>query len=139
VGRRTARIHGGRSLVSWWPVSHVSFQEPPRRRPYVALTSSRFGPVYRRGERVESGGVLVIRAAGESGPPQVGIVAGRNVGNAVLRNRIKRRLREAMSQIRLQPDTAYIVVASSRVAAMPFGALVDRLSRAIARTEEIET
>ena len=103
---------------------------------YVSLASSRFGVLYRRGRRSEIGGVLVIQGVGESGPPQVGIVAGRGVGNAVARNRAKRRLREAIRQVELRPDTAYIVVASTDTVDRPFEALIAGLGRAIVETEE---
>ena len=106
-----------------------------RSRQFVSLASSRFGPVYRNGHRSESGGIRVISADAEAGPPQVGIVAGRTVGNAVRRNRTKRRLREALGWVALRPDTAYVVVASPEVAAIPFGTLVDRLGEAIAGSE----
>lgn len=79
---------------------------------------------------------MVIQGSGESGPPQVGIVAGRGVGNAVLRNRAKRRLREAIRQVELRPDTAYVVVASTSTVAVPFDALIEALGQAIVETEE---
>jgi ribonuclease P protein component len=88
------------------------------------------------GRRADVNGVLVITAPGESGPAQVGIVAGRAVGNAVRRNRAKRRLREAMRQVELRPDTAYVVVASHEMVAAPFGEVKDRLRAAIAESEE---
>ncbi len=105
-------------------------------RPFASLASTRFGQVYRKGRRSEVGGVLVITGDGESGPPEVGIVAGRSVGNAVRRNRAKRRLREAMSQVELQPDATYVVVASPEVVAVPFAELKDRLRAAIVENEE---
>jgi ribonuclease P protein component len=66
----------------------------------------------------------------------VGIVAGRGVGNAVARNRAKRRLRQAIRQVELQPDTAYVVVASTDTVERPFEALISGLGRAIVETEE---
>jgi ribonuclease P protein component len=109
-----------------------------RPRGFVSLGSSRFGRVYRKGHRSESGGIRVISVEAEVGPPQVGIVAGRTVGNAVRRNRAKRRLREALGRVALRPDTAYVVVASPEVVAMPFGTLVGRLGEAIAGSEETQ-
>jgi ribonuclease P protein component len=88
-----------------------------RRRPYVSLRSgSGFATVYRDGVRNRVGGVLVIRASGEAGLPQVGFVAGRRLGNAVRRNLTKRRLREAAMEVPWDPGTAYVVVASPEVA-----------------------
>ncbi len=54
------------------------------------------------------------------GPPRVGIVVGRRVGEAVVRNRVKRRLREALTRAELGEATAYIVVAFPGVASASF-------------------
>jgi ribonuclease P protein component len=43
--------------------------------------------------------------------PRIGIVAGKKVGNAVNRNRAKRRLREAASRAHLRSQTDYILIA----------------------------
>jgi ribonuclease P protein component len=102
------------------------------------LASGQFAALYRRGTRSKSNGLLVISAPADPGPPQVGIVAGRGVGNAVRRNRAKRRLREAMSRAGLRSDTAYVVVASPEVVTMPFDRLMARLAEAITGIEETE-
>ena len=70
----------------------------------------------------------MLRAPGSLGPPQVGFVAARRVGNAVRRNRAKRRLREAMMKVELQANTAYI-------ATMGFDELTRRLREAITSGE----
>ena len=75
----------------------------------------------------------MIRTSAEIGPPQVGIVASRRVGNAVLRNRAKRRLREAMMSVELEPDTAYVVVAPAGAVTMEFDELTRRLREAVGR------
>lgn len=116
--------------------SRVGDGSLPSGRPFVALASSRFVAVYRRGRRSGDAGLVVISASGDSGPAQVGIVAGRGVGNAVRRNRAKRRLREALCLVGLRPGTAYVVIASHEVVAMPFDQLVRRLAEAIEGTEE---
>jgi len=74
----------------------------------------------------------VLRVPASIGPPQVGIVAARRVGNAVRRNRAKRRLREALMNVELQPDTAYVVIASPNVVTMSFDDLTRRLREAVA-------
>ncbi len=66
----------------------------------------------------------------DPGPPQVAFVANRKVGGAVQRNRAKRRLREAMRRVALEPDTAYVVQATSAVLEASFMQLVDWLTMA---------
>ncbi len=85
------------------------------------------------------GAVTVVRAPGPAGPPEVGIVAGRRVGNAVRRNRAKRRLREAMARVPLATGTTYVVVAGPGVVEAEFSRLVDWVRRAVGgETEERE-
>ncbi|MEN8233406.1 MAG: ribonuclease P protein component [Actinomycetota bacterium] len=105
---------------------------PRHGRPYVSLRPShRFAAVFDTGESARVGGVKVIRAAGTDGPPQVGIVASRRVGNAVQRNRAKRRIREALRFAELLPDSAYVVVSSPSVSTTSFERLVQNLREAI--------
>jgi len=81
----------------------------------------------------------VIRTPAETGPPQVGIVASRRVGSAVRRNRAKRRLREAMMCVELEPDTAYVVVAPAGAVTMEFDELTRRVREAVYRGKHEES
>jgi ribonuclease P protein component len=74
----------------------------------------------------------VIQATGQGTTPEVGVVAGRRVGNAVKRNRAKRRLRAAIHAANLRQNTAYVVVASSDVLDAPFVELTRWLNKAVA-------
>ena len=67
----------------------------------------------------------------DSDMPEVGFVAGKKVGNAVARNRAKRRLRAATRQISLARGTSYVFVASADVLHAPFRILVRGLEDAI--------
>ena len=78
----------------------------------------------------------MICDSGESGLPQVGVVASRRVGGSVTRNRAKRRLREALTRVELMPDTAYVVIASPGVVTMGFDRLVSELGEAIVASGE---
>ncbi len=60
--------------------------------------------------------------------PRLGIVAGKKVGNAVNRNRAKRRLREAAHLAHLVPQTDYILIAGPECIEMDFRDLVEAIS-----------
>jgi len=75
--------------------------------------------------------VTVISRPTGSGPTEVAVVAGRKVGNAVQRNRAKRRLREAVRRTPLRPGTAYVFIASPAVVEAPFDRLVDDVRRVV--------
>jgi len=77
-----------------------------------------------------------VRLGGTEGRPEVGVVAGRKVGNAVRRNRAKRRLREAVARVPLQPGAAYIVIASPPVVDAPFDRLVEWVADAVGDAKE---
>jgi len=94
-------------------------------KPYASLRRSPdIGRVRRVGTRRRAGGITVFAAQGGSGPPRVAFVAGRGVGNAVRRNRAKRRLREAVRQVSLPGGRDYVVIASAIVVEAPFETVV---------------
>ena len=85
---------------------------------------------------------LVLQAApapaaeAESGLMRVGYTASRRVGNAVARNRAKRRLRAAVAHV--MPTSAqcgcdYVVIARATTLTRPFDALIGDLAAALAR------
>lgn len=70
----------------------------------------------------------------DDGPPRLGITVTKKVGNAVERNRIRRRLREAC-RVHAAGDMAagkdYVVVGRRDILKAPFASLKDELSRRI--------
>lgn len=104
---------------------------PRSGRPYVSLRGRKNFAVAHRGTRRAAGAVVVLTSEGSPGPPQVAIVAGRRVGNAVRRNRAKRRLRAAMERQCLRDGTAYVVIARRGAVDAPFARLVEWLAAAI--------
>lgn len=68
--------------------------------------------------------LLILRAApNDLGRTRLGIVCGRRVGNAVTRNRVKRRLREILRSLVLVEGWDVVVIARPGSAAATFGAL----------------
>jgi ribonuclease P protein component len=69
---------------------------------------------------------------------RVGFTASRKVGNAVARNRAKRRLRAAAAALLPlygSPGNDYVLVARTATLTRPFPALLDDLKAALVRTK----
>jgi ribonuclease P protein component len=78
--------------------------------------------------RGRAGGVVTLRyVPGDPGdPPRVAIATGRSIGGAVTRNRVRRRLREAVRAHRDElVGGAYLFGGERAVATVPFGELRD--------------
>jgi ribonuclease P protein component len=87
----------------------------------------------RRGER-RRGRFFLVEALkrGDEGAPRVGYTVTKKVGNAVIRNRVRRRLKEAMrvhAAADMAPGHDYVIVGRDDVLAAPFGQLKAELSR----------
>jgi len=80
--------------------------------------------------------VLQARERGLSGPPRIGFTVSRQVGNAVERNRVRRRLRE---MVRLAPPKTlcaghdYVLVGRRAALAAPFSDMVKQFATALRR------
>ncbi len=104
-------------------------------------------PLKRRAEflRVASKGrkaavhglVLQVLARGDEAPARVGFTVTKKVGNAVVRNRTKRRLREA-ARLLLRDEPVQgadlVLIGRDTTRGRPFALLVDDLRRALAKT-----
>ena len=95
-----------------------------------------FRRVLRDGARSNHGGIVVVGAPGPSSHARLGLVVSRRCGNAVTRNRIKRRLRHAAGALRLQPGNDYVIIASSRVAEATYPEIVDWIRLGVEELED---
>lgn len=95
--------------------------------------SADFRRVLSNGDRVRRGGITVIRDAGPEAQVRIGLVVGRSVGNAVARNRVKRRLRHALKDTQWEPGMDYVIIADRQVGEVPFTVLSDWVGRAAGR------
>jgi len=91
----------------------------------------------RDGSRVSAGPVLVqARDRHDAQAPRIGFTVTKKTGNAVERNRIRRRLREAAKTAlghKAQPGFDYVLIARREAISASFPALVENLSRAVTR------
>lgn len=70
--------------------------------PMTSLRNSReFSRVYRHGRKARSDGLTVFAAPNEGAGPRIGLAVPGRFGNAVKRNRMKRRLRGALQALEL--------------------------------------
>ncbi|MEE9178521.1 MAG: ribonuclease P protein component [Acidimicrobiia bacterium] len=84
-----------------------------------------------KGNRSRSGGIVLVGSPGQPGPPRLGLVVSKGSGNAVTRNRIKRRLRHAARELPLQPGMDYIIIASGQVSEVGYTQVQTWLDRAL--------
>ena len=78
--------------------------------------------------------ILLVRPTG--GQARVGFTVSRRIGNAVARNRARRRLREAARQVLPRsglPAADHVLIARPLPDERPFDALVEDLGRALER------
>jgi ribonuclease P protein component len=83
-----------------------------------------------------SGFVLQALQRREDGPVRVGFTVSKKVGNAVERNRVRRRLREVVRLSQAAPMQAghdYVLIGRRAALRMPFERLVEDFSRALGR------
>lgn len=72
--------------------------------------------------------------AGAQDPPRFGFTVTKKLGNATLRNRIRRRLKEAVRcapALSAKPGCDYVIVAQPATLTEDFGLLQDQIARAL--------
>lgn len=95
-----------------------------KRAEFLAVRSGRKrrGPLF----------LLEVLERGDAEAPRFGITVTRKTGNAVVRNRIRRRLREAIRRHAagdMRPGADYVIVARRDALAVPFEELAAELAR----------
>lgn len=109
--------------------------QPPRLK-----KRAEFLAVAGKGAKVPMPGlVMQLMPRADDAPFRVGFTVTKKVGNAVVRNRTKRRLREAV-RLALDPAALHgfdmVVIGRDRTAARPFADLMDDLRRAAAKARQ---
>lgn len=83
--------------------------------------------------------IVQARARGDDEPPRIGITVTRKVGGAVVRNRIKRRLKHAIGRIEglgFRPGYDYVLIARALSFSVPFERLTGALDMALRKVHQ---
>ena len=92
----------------------------------------RFEQIYRSGRKVQNEHFRIYFKCEESEAPQLGIAVTKRVGKAVVRNRLKRQIREWFRTHKATLDgMALIVQAKPPAASLEYEGVVDALNRLI--------
>lgn len=101
--------------------------------------SQQFRKVYDQGQRFHTSYFSAFTLKNDIGELRIGITVTRKIGNAVVRNRCKRRLREALRKLLNDPlDLAgdLVINAKSDLVKAEFTQIVDALAKTIIRVRE---
>jgi ribonuclease P protein component len=108
-----------------------------RRSDFRAVSQAAGADARAHGMRAHASGfILQARYRAQAGPPRVGFTVSKQVGNAVERNRVRRRLREL---VRLAPPDAlcaghdYVLIGRRAALKVAFDAMRKELSGALRR------
>lgn len=109
--------------------SHHASKVRPLKRCFSLKRNKQFRQVYRKGKSVACRELVLIYAKNRSDMVHVGFSVGKKLGNSVVRNRMKRRLREAFrpNLPLLLPGFDLIVIARDAARDAPFSSLADSL------------
>ncbi len=83
-------------------------------RRFRLTKSTDFQRVRRLGQAYAHPLLVLVVSRGETDNPRIGVVVGRFIGNAVKRNRVKRRLRSAISPFCREIDTGWDMIFIAR-------------------------
>lgn len=106
------------------------------KRRYRVRTKTDFQYIYTKGRSVSNkAAVLYVLPTRTEGEPRVGFAAGKKLGKAVTRNRVKRVLREATRQLwpYVKPGVSMLLIARAGVKDLPFVQVGQRIRELMSR------
>lgn len=108
---------------------------PPLARERRITRSGEYRRIYDGGEKVVGRYLVCFYTAPAEGPTRVGLTVSGKVGNAVERNRVKRRLREAIGQelVKSDPGVLMVYVAKKRILDATFDDILRDIEKILAK------
>lgn len=105
------------------------------QRRYRIRSRSEFQQIYQEGRSFANRAAVLYVLGGREGGPRMGFAAGRKLGSAVLRNRVRRRIREAVRLAWPWVRGTALMILIGRAAAenMPFGELQQKIAELLHR------
>lgn len=93
--------------------------------------SSEFRRITREGDRYRTRNFLILTLKNQAGRSRLGLTVGKKVGNACVRNRVKRRLREyfRLNRDKMPPETDVVFIAHKGAASLDMHQLHGELDR----------
>jgi ribonuclease P protein component len=87
----------------------------------------------RTGRKIHSANFVIVSGKNQGGETRLGITVSSKVGNAVVRNRIKRSVREFFRRRRTELDAGrdILVIARKSASTMPFHHIAAEISRSL--------
>lgn len=95
---RTPDTHDGTGTPSTLPGARLEVPAGPMAKPESLRTRGQFGATLRAGRRERRALLAIAGRPNDIGRTRVGYAVSRRVGGAVVRNRVRRRLRELLRQ-----------------------------------------
>ncbi len=108
------------------------------QKQYRLKRRAAFAYVYRKGERASARDLVLLGAKSREGL-KIGFSVSKKVGNAVVRNRVKRLLREAVAQIaqRIDAGYMYVIVARPSLAGLPLVKVAEEVEYAFSKSGKL--
>jgi ribonuclease P protein component len=143
LGSRTASRFSGPHGDRWWPCSDPGPSRPRSQEAVGLITLNKRSDFLaaNSGKRAAFGGlVLLVRDRQDStAHMRVGYTVTKKVGNAVIRNRVKRRFRELARELLPQAGVAgadHVLIGRNSAVERDFSKLRNDLAKALAKVAE---
>jgi len=106
-------------------------------RGYSLKKNKEFNYVYRRGKSVANKNLVLVFVKKKTPGLKVGFSISKKIGNAVIRNKTKRRLKEAFSSVfdDIEKNTLMIFIARPDITALDYNGILKNLKHVLKKAD----